>query len=341
MECSISPLQRRVKMKRKILLGFLFSLMVMGLPLLVQGADYPVRAIKAIVPYSAGGSTDVTFRAMTGEAEKYLGQAIAITNVGGGGGSVGGNQVAKSKPDGYTILLAPTSVVNIYPYLAANPAYTLDDFIPICVVCIDPRVFVVRSDAPWNSVKDLVEAARKKPGTIRFGSPGVTSWGAFGYYALQGLYADVKFVPVPLRGHANIVTGMLRGDVEVASGTFGGYKAQVDAGKLKPIGVAAEKRDPFLANVPTCKEQGVNMPSDPNVRYVWVPKGTPEEAQKKLESAFKAMVESPQVTQRMKKLNQRIDFHGRAEALKIAKAEGVYFSNLIKKFGLKAKAKKK
>lgn len=328
-------------MKRKILLGFLFSLMMIGLPLLVQGADYPVRAIKAIVPYTAGGSTDVAFRAITGEAEKYLGQAIAITNVGGGGGSVGGNQVAKSKPDGYTILLAPTSVVNIYPYLAANPAYTLDDFIPICVVGIDPRVFVVRSDAPWNSVKDLVEAARKKPGTIRFGSPGVTSWGAFGYYALQGLYADVKFVAVPLRGHADIVTGMLRGDVEVASGTFGGYKAQVDAKKLKPIGVAGEKRDPFLPNVPTCKEQGVNMPSDPNVRYVWAPKGTPEEAQKKLESAFKAMLESPAVMKRMEKLNQTVDFHGRAEALKIAKAEGEYFSNLIKKFGLKAKAKKK
>lgn len=325
-------------MKKQLLISLVLALTILlGLPLYAQGADYPVRAIKAVVPYTAGGSTDVVFRAIVAEAEKYLGQPIAVTNIAGGGGSVGGNNVAKSKPDGYTILLAPTSVVNIYPYLAASPAYTLGDLIPVCVVGIDPRVFVVRSDAPWNSVKDMVEAAKKKPETIRFGSPGVTSWGAFGYYSLQGLYPDIKFVEVPLRGHADIVTAMLRGDVDVASATFAGFKAQVDAGKFKAIGVASEARDKFLPNVSTCKEQGVNMPSDPNIRYVWVPKGTPEEVQKKLEIAFKTMCDSPVVIKRVESLDQTVNFHGRAEAMKIAQAEGEYFNNLIKKFGLKAK----
>jgi tripartite-type tricarboxylate transporter receptor subunit TctC len=235
--------------------------------------------------------------------------------------------------------LAPTSVVNIYPYLAAEPAYTLGDLIPACVIGIDPRVFVARSDAPWNTVKELVEAAEKNPGTIRFGSPGVTSWGAFGYYSLQALYPDVKFVPVPLRGHADIVTAMLRGDVEVASATFAGFKAQVDAGKFKAIGVASEKRDKFLPDVPTCKEQGVNMPSDPNVRYVWVPKGTPEEVQQKLENAFKAMVQLPEVLKRVNSMFQNLEFLGHNDAMKMAEAEGAYFKNLIEKFGLKAKKK--
>jgi tripartite-type tricarboxylate transporter receptor subunit TctC len=324
-------------MKKQVLTILVLVFIILGLPLYAQAADYPVRAIRAVVPYTAGGSTDLVFRAIVAEAEKYLGQPIAVTNIGGGGGSVGGNNVAKSKPDGYTILLAPTSVVNIYPHLAATPAYILGDLIPVCVVGIDPRVFVVPSDAPWNSVKDLVEAARKKPGTIRFGSPGVTSWGAFGYYSLQALYQDVKFVEIPLRGHADIVTAMLRGDVEVASATFAGFKAQVDAKKFKAIGVASETRDKFLPNVPTCKEQGVNMPSDPNVRYVWVPKGTPEEAQKKLESAFKAMCALPEIIKRVEALDQTVNFHGRADAMKIAQAESEYFRNLIAKFGLKAK----
>ncbi|MBW2145784.1 MAG: tripartite tricarboxylate transporter substrate binding protein [Deltaproteobacteria bacterium] len=327
-------------MKKQFFAALLLAVTVFALPLNAQAADYPVRAIKGIVPYGAGGSTDVVFRAIAAEAEKYLGQPIAIVNKKGAGGSVGGNFVAKSRPDGYTILLAPTSVVDIYPHLASEPAYVLGDLIPVCVVTVDPRVFVVRSEAPWNTVKDLIEAAKKSPGTIRFGSPGVTSWGAFGYYALQAVYPDVKFLPVPLRGHSDIVTAMLRGDVDVASGTFAGYKAQVDARKFKPIGIASDTRSEFLPDVPTCKEVGVDMPQAPNIRYVWVPKGTPMSVQKKLEGAFKAMSESPVVIKRIKTLNQNLEFHGREEAMKIAKAESEHFKGLIKKFGLKVKKKK-
>ncbi len=327
-------------MKKQFFTVLLVAITVLSLPFYAQAAEYPVRAIKGIVPYGAGGSTDVVFRAITAEAEKFLGQPIAIVNKKGAGGSVGGNFVAKSRPDGYTILLAPTSVVDIYPNLTSEPAYVLGDLIPVCMLTVDPRVFVVRSDLPWKTVKDLVEAAKKSPDTIRFGSPGVTSWGAFGYYALQAVYPDVKFSPVPLRGHSDIVTGMLRGEVEVASGTFAGYKAQVDAGKLKPIGIASDARSKFLPDVPTCKEVGIDMPKAPNVRYVWVPKGTPMKVQKKLEGAFKAMCELPVVIKRIETLNQNLEFRGGEEAMKTAKAESEHFKVLIERFGLKIKKKK-
>lgn len=328
-------------MKKNILrLTILFFILtILLLPLLAQAGRYPVRAVKAIVPYGAGGSTDVVFRAIVADAEKYLGKSIAIVNKKGGGGSVGGNYVAKAKPDGYTILLAPTSVVNIYPSLATEPAYRLGDLVPLCVVTIDPRVCVVRAELPWKSVKEMVEDSKKNPETVRFGSPGVTSWGAFGYYALEDL-AGAKFLKVPLRGHSDIVAAMLRGDVDVASGTFAGYKAQVDAGKFRPIGISAEKRSEFLPNVPTYKEQGINMPTDPNVRYVWVQKGVPEEAKAKLEASFKGMCEDALVKKRIRTLNQNLEFHGRDEAWKIAQGETEYFRKLIKQFGLKIKKKK-
>ena len=316
-----------------------FILSIFLLPLFAHAGGYPVRAVKAIVPYGAGGSTDVVFRAITADAEKYLGKSIVIVNKKGGGGSVGGNFAAKAKPDGYTILLAPTSVVNIYPNLASEPAYKLGDLVPLCVVTIDPRVCVVRADAPWKSVKEMVEDSKKKPGTIRFGSPGVTSWGAFGYYALEDL-AGAKFLKVPLRGHSDIVTAMLRGDVDVASATFAGFKAQVDAGKFKAIGICGDKRSEFLPDIPTYKEQGIDMPTDPNVRYVWVRKEIPEEAKTKIEAAFKGMCGDALVKKRIKTLNQNLEFHGRDAAMKIAQAETEYFRKLIKQFGLKIKKKK-
>jgi tripartite-type tricarboxylate transporter receptor subunit TctC len=210
----------------------------------------------------------------------------------------------------------------------------------VCLVTMDPYVYVSPVGTPFNSVKELIEVAKKNPKTIRFGSPGVTSMGAFGYYSLHDAYPDVKFVRVPLRGHSDIVTGMLRGDVEVASGTYAGYKAQVDGGKLKPLGVASPERTWFLPNLPTLKEQGVNVNIVPNMRYVAVPKGTPMEVVKKIEAAFKAMTEDKLVIKRIKTLNQNLVFHGQKKALEFAKNQSAHFKKLIKKMGLTIKKKK-
>jgi tripartite-type tricarboxylate transporter receptor subunit TctC len=182
----------------------------------------------------------------------------------------------------------------------------------------------------------MVEYARKNPGTVRFGSPGVTSWGAFGSYSLEAI-TGVEFQKVPLRGHSDIVAAMLRGEVDVASATFAGFKPQVDAGKFRAIGVSSDKRSEFLPDVPTYKEQGIEAPTDENIRYVWVRKEVPEKEKIKLEAAFKAMCEDPLVKKRVFTLNQSIEFHGREEAWKIAQKETEFFRKLIDKFGLKAK----
>jgi tripartite-type tricarboxylate transporter receptor subunit TctC len=329
-------------MKKRILGISILSLvvLVLGFSISADAGRYPVRPVKGIVGYGAGGSTDVVFRAITADADKYLGKSIAIVNKKGGGGSVAGNFVAKSKKDGYTLLLTPTSPLGIYPNLQPNPAYTIDDFIICCSVTLDYFVYVSPVDKPWDTVKELVEAAKENPETVRFGSPGVTSLGAFGYYSLHDAIPDVKFVRVPLRGHSDIVAGMLRGDVDVASGTYAGYKAQVDAGKLKPLGVTSPTRNIFLPEVPTLKEQGLDVNIIPNIRYVCVPKGTPADVVKKIEAGFKGMCEDELVKQRIATLNQDLVYNDGAKSLELVKGQSAQFKIIIKKMGLTIKKKK-
>lgn len=328
---------KRMFLRMTILFFVFFVFMI---PLTVYSGPYPVRAVNAVVPYGAGGSTDIVFRAITADAEKYLGKPLVIINKSGGSGSVGANYVAKTKADGYTILLTPNNVISIYPNLSSRPAYTLDDFEVLCVVTVDERVAVVRTDAPWKSMKGMVEDSKKRPGTIRWGSPGVTSWGAFGYYSMEAK-ENAKIHRVLLKGTSAIVAAMLRGDVDVASGSYVGFKAQVDIGKFKAIGVAGDKRSVFLPEVPTYKEQGLDIESDYNRRYVCVRKEVPEEAKAKIEAAFKAMTQDPVIKARIKNLNQNLEFHGRPKAYEIAKADSDYFVGLIKKFDLKSQFKKK
>jgi tripartite-type tricarboxylate transporter receptor subunit TctC len=327
------------KLGSKILLFTLF-LTVFSLPLSVQAGDYPTRAIKAIVPWGPGSGSDVYARGLTGEAAKYLGQPLAITNMGGAGGTRGANYVAKSKPDGYTVMITSQSCMTIYPNIAAKPAYTLNDFTPICLFGLNPRVFVARSDAPWNSVKEVLEDARKNPGKIRMTTVGITSWGAFAYYGLKDAYPNAEFVPIHLGGTQKSVLAILRGDADVMGGSHGASKAQLDAGKFKAIGVAGETRSKFLPDVPTLKEQGVELRSDFTIFAAAVPKGTPEEAVVKLEQSFRAMCQDPITIERAQKIYFDLDFKGRKEAMEILSADSAKYGRLAKKFDLKIKEKK-
>ena len=317
----------------------LVAFMSFGLSLDVQAGGYPVRAVKGIVPYGAGGATDVCFRAIVSDAEKYLGKPIAIVNKKGASGSVGGNYVAKAKPDGYTILLAPNGVVTIYPNMASDPAYSLGDLIPVVMIVKDALMYVSRSDAPWNSVKGLIEAARKSPGDIRFGTPGPGTMGAFGMYTLQMGYPGLKFATVPMGGHSDTVAAMLRGEVDVCTGVTAGFKAQFDAGTLKPIGFSSDRRSPFYPNVPTCWEQGVKIMPIASSRYVWVPRGTPIDVRNKIEKAFMAMCKSPTVAKRIKDSNLTMDLRGQGDAMKNAISEYCKFKQVIDHFGIKIKKK--
>lgn len=327
------------KLGSKILLFSLF-LTVFALPLSVQAGDFPTRAIKAVVPWGPGSGSDVYSRGLTGEAAKYLGQPLAITNMGGAGGTKGANYVAKSKPDGYTIMITSQSCMTIYSNIAAKPAYTLNDFRPICLFGLNPRVFVVRSDAPWNSVKELLEDARKNPGKIRMTTVGVTSWGAFAYYGLKDANPDAEFVPIHLRGTQKSVLAILRGDADVMGGSHGASKAQLDAGKFKAIGVAGETRSKFIPNVPTLTEQGVKLRSDFTIFSAVAPKGTPEKVVVKLEQSFRAMCQDPITIDRAKKIYFDLGFKGRKETMEILREDSAKYGRLAKKFGLKIKAKK-
>lgn len=319
-------------------LNFVFSMLLIMLLLVVFSisvmANYPTRAVRAIVPYGAGGSSDLVARAIVADIASVLGRPIIIENVVGASGAIGATRVASADPDGYTILMAPTNVIAINPNLIVDPPYILGKLEPLVGLTKDPRVIVARADAPWNNIADVVQGAIENPGTIRFASPGVTSWGAFGGYALEAVIEGVEFHYVPLGGGAEVTSAILRGDADLAAGSFAQYKAQVDAGEFKAIGVANVERSFFLPDVPTYIEVGIDVPSDFNTLYVYVPREVPEAIKNKLAEAFEDIVQDPGVKERMERLNSELRFMGREETILEAYRQNWLFKGLIESFGL-------
>lgn len=243
-------------------------------------AAYPDRAIKLIVPWAAGGDTDVIYRPFAPLLQKYLGQPVVIANVGGASGTVGEREAARSAPDGYTVFGAHDYIHSVY--FGGNTDIKYDEaFEPICLVSSTPSVITASSKTPWKTFKDLVEDAKKRPNQISVGA----SLGSTSQYsiALAAKAAGIKFKYVPYDGTAKRMNALLGGHIDLGDSNLT-QKSKVDAGLLKFLAIMSEKRHPELPDVPTLKELGYDVDYSVN-RGLMVPKGTPADVKAKLGAA--------------------------------------------------------
>jgi len=275
-------------MLRKTILG-LFVILTLIMSVTVQAADFPTKEVQIIIPWAVGGATDLIFRGLAATTGKYLGKAVVVVNRPGGAGAVGYTEAAQAKPDGYTLVSAITPLT-ILPHQVTT-AFTYKSFEPVINVVDDPSMFLVRSDAPWKSLKEFLDLAKKNPDMITVGNSGAGGGVHLVALAFEKA-AGVKFNHIPFSGGGPSVTAILGGHINAVSVSPPEGIEHVKAGKLKIIALFSGKRFEMFPDVPTVKEQGIDF-----VMGMWrglvAPKGTPPDVIKKLHDAFKQGMDDP------------------------------------------------
>jgi tripartite-type tricarboxylate transporter receptor subunit TctC len=264
----------------------------------VRAADYPDRPVRLVVPYPPGGGTDVLARRLGEEMGRGLGHRIVVENVGGAGGIIGMQQVARAEPNGYTIGLALTAqfAVNqsLYPKIPYDP---VNDYTPVSLLGVAPYVLVVHPDLPVRSIKDLVDLARREPGKLSYASAGQGSGAHLSAELLKGL-AGIDMIHVPYKGAGAAYTDVLAGRVPVMFSTYAPIAGYLEAKTLRAIAVTTEKRAAGLPDVPAISETLRDYRSE--VWYVMAaPAGTPADIIARLNKEALAALKSATISKQL------------------------------------------
>ena len=285
---------------RTALIG-MAALVAAAAPHIAKAQDFPTRPVRIVVAFPPGGPTDFVGRIVADKMTQILGQRVYIDNKPGANGTLGGGDVAKSDPDGYSLFLTTSGAVTVSPHIMTKmPFDTFRDFAPVALVTTVHEVLVVSPQLGVKNVKELVALAKKKPGGITFASTGVGSPPHLAQLLLDAS-AGVKFLHVPYRGAAPALTDLLGGQVQVVALDIPVVIAQIQAGKLIPIGIAGDKRDAVLPDVPTLAEQGYPNTDASNWYALLAPAKTPAAVIAKLNKAVNDALNDPAVHDKLVK----------------------------------------
>ncbi len=320
-------------MMKKILLFAVCAFV--ALPVLSFGAEkFPAKPIELTVPFAAGGSTDVLARLVAKFAPKYFDKPLVIVNKPGGGGITGTEGVVRSKPDGYTLYCGYGSGHDLVtPHFQKMPYDTFKDLLPVCRLSIHSIVMITRSNAPYKNMKEFVEWGKKRDQvtasvSTKAGSVDIT-------FQAVGKATGMKVVTVPFRGGAESVTAIVGGQTDCGGNHPSEIISHIRAGRLIPIAVALEKRDPAIPDVPTFKELGYNVVSVGSVKGVAAPKGTPPEVIRYLSERFKKVCDDPEFVKEMKNIGQPVMYQNPEEFGRFLKDGYNQFGQMIKEFNIK------
>jgi tripartite-type tricarboxylate transporter receptor subunit TctC len=315
-------------------LSALFALLL-GLAAESSAQDkYPNRPITVVAPFPPGGVADLMARPVAAAMEKVLKNPVVVTNKTGAAGAVGMSYVANSKPDGYTLLMALSSI-SIIPeadkLFDRKPAYTMDQLIPIALISADPTIFVVNASRPWKNVKEFVDEAKKRPGEISYSSSGV--YGTL-HMAMEMLShaAGISLKHVPYAGAGPALTAILGGHVDTLASGPAVVIPHIKAGKLRPLAGWGDKRVAALPDVPTFKELGYDIEF-----YIWAglfaPRGTPAPVMKTIRESVKQAVSTAEFKSAMEKLQTPIAYLDAPEFQKFWDKDAKMLADAIKRVG--------
>jgi len=260
--------------------------------------SYPSRPIRVIVPLAPGGSADVGGRLVGDKVSQALGQPVLVESRPGGGGTVGVNFVAKSAPDGYTLVIGPAGAMSINVSLAKLPYDPVKDLAPISGMTRSTLFIVTSPSGPIGSVKDLLAQAKSKPGALNFGTPGIATAQHLAGELLKFM-TGIDMVHVPFKGSSDAVTAVMGGQIQIAIVGPAGIAPQVRAGKLRVIAGTDTRRAPGLADAPTVAEAGVPGYTAGGWLSFFAPAGTPGEIVARLNAEIVRALKMPDVTERI------------------------------------------
>jgi len=315
----------------RALTGLLLALFATALS--AQDA-YPTKPITMIVPFPPGGVADIVGRPLAASMEKTLRQPVVVVNRTGAGGAVGMAAVAKSAPDGYTILMALSSI-SIFPVSdrinGKAPAYEMSDFAPIALITADPTVLVVRTDSPWRTLKEFVATAKAYPGTVNYSSSGV--YGTL--HVAMEIFANaagIKLFHVPYQGGGPAVTALLGGQVHALASGPAAAVGQIKGGKMRALASWSTKRLDLLPEIPTFKELGYDAEF-----YIWsgvlAPASTPVPVINRLREAVREAATSPEFRGVMDKVSTPVSYLDAPEFKKYWDADAARLKVALEKIG--------
>jgi len=315
-------------MKKTFFGAVLGCLFLSGLAL---GQDYPTKPINLLVGYPAGGSTDLSVRALAAEAAKILKQPIVVSNVAGAAGTLVLGRVKAEKPDGYTIFNAPTANFCRIPHLQAVPYDPLKDFSFIMQFGLYQYGLVVRADSPWKTFEEFIDYAKKNPRKVNYGTSGL---GTGQHLAMEYLAnkEKIEWNHVPFPGGLQAVTALLGGHVQAVSQTTE-WKEHVNAGTLRLLVVWTDQRLKAFPNVPTLREKGYPFAVHSALSFMG-PAGMPRPAVEKLQNAFAKAMESKPFLDVMDKFDMPPAYLGSDALTKLVQKDYTETGDLIKSLGI-------
>lgn len=294
--------------------------------------DFPKKTITITVPVSAGGGTDLLTRAMAGPLKAKLGQTVIVTNKTGAGGAIGFAAGAAEKPDGYNVTALVAELLTVPQVAKVNFSYK--SFEPVCNVNSSYGTITVRADAPYNTLQEFIDYAKKHPGQIKIGNSGV---GGIWHFVAAAFAAEagIKVTHVPFEGGGSAVVALAGGHVDAVPVTPQEVEVQVSAGKAKILTVLSPERLPEIANVPTAEELGFKNLVFTIWRGFGVPKGTPASVVATLRDAFKSVLDDPSVTEFMASKHFAKDFRDSQDFYAMMEREEAVYSKQAVQLGLK------
>lgn len=314
---------------------FVLASLALALAGQVSAQPFPSKPIKVIVPYSAGGVVDVIARSVGDRMGQSMGQPSVIENRIGAAGGIGTEAVARSAPDGYTLVVAsPSHTVNIslYSKLSWHP---ITSFAPVAMVGVIPNVILVHPSVPAKTLAEFVAYAKSRPGKLNFASAGAGSSVHLAAELLKQV-AQIDLVHIPYKGQPEAVTALITGDVAMMPLTMALAKARIQSGQARPLAVTTPKRSPALPDMPTVSESGYPGYEVSTWFGYLAPAGTPPEIVNRLNAEINAALRSPEVEKKLVALGAELD-PGTPQAFgKFLEADMARWARVIKQAGIKA-----
>jgi tripartite-type tricarboxylate transporter receptor subunit TctC len=273
-------------------------------------AGYPEKPIKIVVPYPPGGATDIHARIVISASSAYLPQPFTIVNIGGAGGAIGTAEVAKAKPDGYTLGMC-VNATNTYIPLSQKVPYSRESFIPIAQLSASPTILGVNAASPFKTLQDFIDRAKKEPNVLKYSTAGVFS----SHHIPAALFAQkvgIKIKHIPYAGGAPALTALLGNHVDLNPNFPATFASPIQGGLVRPLAVTSDQRLKAYPNVPTLKELGIDV-DVVQWHAVMAPKDTPEPVVRILREAFKKICADKVFLTMMEKMGEEVKYVDGAE----------------------------
>ncbi len=314
---------------KAVAIAFCLGLAALALSRSAVAEDWPARPITIVVPFAAGGTTDIVARIVSQPLSARLGQSVIVENLGGAGGTLGANQAAKATPDGYTIFMA-TIAHTMAPGIYKTLPYDFEqDFEPITVIAYVPNIVIVHPSMPAKTIGELLAYIRANPGKVNYGSAGIGSTEHMSGELLSAM-ANLKMVHVPYKGGAPMMADLIAGHIEMAVETSGSASPHIKAGGVRALAVSTAKRSPLFPDLPTLAEAGLTGYDVTTWYGLLVPKGTPAAVRERLYKELSEILKPPEIATRLSDIGANPGGETPAEFAAFIKSETAKWIKLAK-----------